>query len=242
MKVIGVTMRGTQSLVAAMRLIHHAFLSVLTLALLCAACQRLSGGEASLMYQKLELKVDERFDSADDWLTYESDAGLLMAVERGAYRIRLNQRQYSWTQLPSRYDDSVVEAEVALFDDENAGYAGLACRLDPGNSGRGYYFLMSGDGHFSLRWGNGRSLDVIIAVQFSGAIKQGNAVNRMRAVCIGDYLALWVNGEFIAEARDHRADSGTVGLAAVLNRDGATMEAAFDDLKIWRAAAYADPP
>ena len=194
------------------------------------------------MYQKLELMVEDRFDAAGDWLTYASDDGLRMAVERGAYRIRLTQRKYSWTQLPMRYGDSVVEAEVALLAGGEAGYAGLACRLDPGNSGRGYYFLISGDGYLSLRWSNGRSLDNIVPARFSAAIKQGNAVNRVRAVCIGDYLALWINGEFIAEARDHRADSGTVGLAAVLNRDGATMEAAFDDLKIWRAAAYADPP
>ena len=204
--------------------------------LVCAGCGSLAPRESSLMYRKLELALDERFDASGKWLEYETDDGLRMRVERGAYRMRLTRRQFSWTQLPRRYEDVVAEADVALQHGGDAFYAGLACRLDAGNSGRGYYFLISGDGYFTIRWSNGRSLDDIVGARFSDAIKRGDGVNRMRAVCIGDYLALWINDVFVAEARDKRANAGAVGLAAALNRDGAALDTAIDNLKVWRAA------
>ena len=58
----------------------------------------------------------------------------------------------------------------------------------------------------------------------------------MRVVCIDDYLALWVNGKFVAEARDRRADTGAVGMAAVMNYAGRRLAVAYDDLKVWSAA------
>ena len=82
-----------------------------------------------------------------------------------------------------------------------------------GHSGRGYYFLISGDGHYTIRWSNGRSLDDIIPVGYSDAI-QRDAGNRLRAVCIGDYLALWINDVFVAEARDGRGRAGPVWLGS----------------------------
>ena len=58
----------------------------------------------------------------------------------------------------------------------------------------------------------------------------------MRVVCVDDYLALWVNGEFVADARDRRAAQGEVGLVGVMNCAGKRLTVDFDDLRLWRAA------
>lgn len=208
--------------------------------LLAASCQslleRVSAGERpSVGFRYLDLLYSDSFDETGDWRTYERD-DLSMTVAAGSYRISLAARQYVWTQLPTLYEDIVLEAEVRQLSDFEHNAFGIACRLDPANSGRGYYFLIGGDGYYSIRWSNGRSLDEIVRARQSSAIKRGASRNRIKALCLGDYLALWVNGHFVAEARDSRANAGAAGLAAVMNYRGKTLSVAFDELKIWRSA------
>ena len=148
----------------------------------------------------------------------------------------LNARQYVWVQTPTLYQDTVIEVEARQLSEFDHNAFGIACRLDPGNSGRGYYFLIGGDGYFTIRWSNGRSLDDIVPARSSNAINTGQANNRIRAVCVEDYLALWINDRFVAEARDNRATQGAVGLAAAMNYQGERLDVSFDDLKIWTAA------
>ena len=213
----------------------------LVLILLTASCQPIAerlGASAgpSLGFTYLNLLYSDAFDDAGDWMTYAGGDNLHMAVQDGSYRIWLATRQYVWTQLPASYDDVVIEADLRQLSDFDHNAYGIACRLDPANSGRGYYFLIGGDGYYSIRWSNGRSLDAIVSAQPSGLINRVQSANRMKAICVGDYLGLWINGQFVAEARDSRASHGAVGLSAVMNYAGQAVEVAFDDLKIWRSA------
>ncbi len=189
----------------------------------------------SVGFRYLDQLVSESFDSVGSWRSYDGGRDLTMNVERGAYHIVLNRRKYVWTQLPRRFDDIVIEAVVEQHSDFDHNAFGIACRLDPANSGRGYYFLIGGDGYYTIRWSNGGSLDDIVSARSSDAINRGKASNRVRAACIADYLALWINDRFVAEARDKRAQSGAVGLAAVMNYAGKQLEVSFDDLKIRQA-------
>ena len=66
------------------------------------------------------------------------------------------------------------------------------------------------------------------------AIQQGRGINRIRIVCVDDYLALYVNGQFVAEARDSLFASGYAGLTAAVP-EGGEVDVRFDDLVI-RAA------
>lgn len=187
-------------------------------------------------YRYLDLAVDETFDHIGDWRGYDDGDALSMNVEDGAYRMDLTGSQYVWTQTSASYRDVIIEATAAQISDYDYNAFGIACRLDPANSGRGYFFLISGDGHYSIRWSDGRSLDSIVSAAPSGWIHAGKAANRIRAVCIDDYLALWINGQFAAEARDRRAAQGVVGLAGLMNYEGRRLAVEFDDLKIWHAA------
>lgn len=215
----------------------HLYLVFILLATSCQSIlERLSTGAApSVGFRYVDLVYSDNFDDAGDWTRYDGGDNLQMAVEDGSYRIWLATRQYVWTQLPDTFDDVVIEAQVRQLSDFDHNAYGIACRLDPANSGRGYYFLIGSDGYYSIRWSNGRSLDKIVSAKPSGVINRGSSGNRMKAICAGDYLALWINDQFVAEARDSRASAGAVGLTAVMNYAGRTVEVAFDDLKIWQS-------
>lgn len=191
-------------------------------------------------YRYLELIAEETFSSINDWRTYDGGENLLMGVTDGVYRIDLSQRQIVWTQAPIPSENVVIEATVTQRSEYKHNAYGIACRLDSSNSGRGYYFLISGDGFYTIRWNNGRSLDDIIQATPSDAIKIGQATNQIRAVCIDDYLGLWVNDKFVAEAYDKRASNGVVGLSGVMNYEGRNLTVEFDDVKVWHATFFSD--
>lgn len=186
-------------------------------------------------YRYIELAVDDAFESQGAWRGYDG-AGVFLGARNGKYLIDFLGRRYVWTQQDTLLADVVLEADFQQTSPDDNNAFGLACRLDPANTGRGYYFLISGDGYASIRWSNGRSLEPIVPAQPSARIKRSGARNRLRAVCIGQYLALWVNDQFLVEARDRRASNGAVGLAGVMNVEGRRLTLEIDNLEAWRAA------
>lgn len=199
----------------------------------CGALPRQSTPTAGYRYQ--DLLLDEHFESGRAWRSYDGGAELWLGVAEGAYRINLHSKRYVWTQHDQLASDTVIEAETRQLSAYDHNAYGLACRLDPANSGRGYFLLISGDGYASIRWSDGRALQAIVPAFPSQHIHQGAARNRIRAICIGDYLALWVNDEFVAEARDRRASAGHIGLAGAMNYAGQGLSVEFDDLRVWSA-------
>jgi len=189
----------------------------------------------SVGYRYLDQIANERFDSVGQWRTYDGGDDLYMSVADGVYTIDLSVKQVVWTQAPIQHSDVMVEVTTRQKSDYNYNAYGVACRLASDNSGRGYYFLISGDGHYTIRWNNGRSLDDIIAMTPSDEINKGQARNHIRAICIDDYLALWINGEFVAEARDSRSSQGFIGLSGFMGYNNQNLTVEFDDLNAWNA-------
>lgn len=215
-------------------------ISVGCLLLLAAACSALEevvapANSPSQGFRYLELLLEDDFAVGGAWRGYAAD-DLFLGVADGVYKIDFVGRKYVWTQVEAQYADVVIEADLTQVSDFDHNAFGLACRLDPANSGRGYYFLISGDGYASIRWSDGRSLQPIAKAQPSAHVKRGVASNRVRVVCIGDYLALWVNDEFVVEARDGRAVAGAVGMAGVMNYAGQGLTVTIDDVKVWLVA------
>ena len=71
-----------------------------------------------------------------------------------------------------------------------------------------------------------------IGPALSSFIRTGtNAVNRVRAECIGSVQRLYVNGEFVTELVDATHAKGVVGLA-VSSLAGQFSEVAFDNLLV----------
>lgn len=97
--------------------------------------------------------------------------------------------------------------------------------------GDGYLFLIQGNGQFAIMRSRGRNLTPLVNWQQSNKINQGAARNSIRAVCVGTYLAMYINGEFVADATDDTYREGQVGLAAsAATRLGTVIE--FDNLSV----------
>lgn len=167
-------------------------------------------------------QIDYAPDESGDGAAYRIQAGVAGFVN-GSYR----------GSLPP---DVIVEADAFPLSDTRKGIYGLTCRLD--SQGYGYYFLVSPDGNASIRYlAPGRDV-ALVKWQEHGAIEQGKRLNRLRAVCIGDYLALYVNGEFVADARDSRRSQGTISMTAALTTRSTdpVMDVIFDNVRVWAGA------
>lgn len=160
--------------------------------------------------------------------------GILFRVEDGAYRARSQQQGFIAGLNGQRHTNVVIEVETTQLSDAINNAYGVMCRASGNNDGDGYYFLISGDGYFSVRRGMTERVDGLVDWTTTSAVNQFRGINRIRAVCIDDYLALYVNGQFLAEARDSRYTDGYAGLTAAVVRGG-TVDIAFDDLTIWAA-------
>ena len=127
------------------------------------------------------------------------------------------------TSEPTEAAES-ADAESADEDQENL------------PNGDGYMFLIRGDGNYAIMRARGRNLTPLVDWTASDLINQGPGRNELRAVCMGDYFALFINGEFVGDATDTTYETGQVGLAAsAYNRLGVRIE--FDDLVVHEANA-----
>jgi hypothetical protein len=99
------------------------------------------------------------------------------------------------------------------------------------NNGDGYVFLVEGSGRFAIMRSKGGSVTPLVNWTDSAVINKGPAQNQIRAVCMGDYLALYVNGQFLGDATDDTYTQGQAGLVgASADRLGLLVQ--FDNLTI----------
>jgi hypothetical protein len=126
-------------------------------------------------------------------------------------------RGYVWSLNNEPHRDVIVSARVRQTEGRLGNGFGLICRAD--EQGNGYYFLISSDQYFSISVGTSARNDLfqLVPWQYHSAIRRGRVTNELRAVCAGDYLALFINDVFVAETTDREFESGMLGvtLAAV---------------------------
>jgi hypothetical protein len=200
--------------------------------LLFAACQPVPTERVALG----DVLARVGFDAAYEWEQY-ANAGQRVdfSIEDGEYHARAWDGGFAWALNARQHTDVVIQADVRQLSEDANNAFGLMCRASPTNNGDGYFFFIGGDGTYSIRRGAGRQVDYLLPFTRTNAIRQGRAINRIRIVCVEDYLALYVNGEFVAETRDSRYLEGYAGLTAAVP-EGGEVDVLFDDLTIWSAA------
>ena len=141
-----------------------------------------------------------------------------------------------WTVGYQLFSDLVMDVsttQVSAAPNDNNGY-GLMCRLQPGASGDGYAFLISGDGYYSIQLITKGDYEPLVEWATSPVVNQGNSFNQLRVICDGTYLALIVNGELLAEANDANYTEGDIAfVAGTLEPD--PTEIHFDNLVVYSA-------
>jgi hypothetical protein len=135
-------------------------------------------------------------------------------------------------------DDATDEAAEATEEAtaEATLEVGGTSEIAAAGEGDGYLFLIQGTGSFSILRARGRVVTPLVDWTNSDAIKPGPAKNHLRAVCVNDYLAFYVNEQFVGDVIDDTYATGQVGLAAsASNRLGVRVE--FDNLQVSEATA-----
>lgn len=194
----------------------------------------------SVQVQRGDVLLHEDFSDASAWESYSNTQQRIdFGIVDGVYRARAADETMMWALNETVHEDVVIEVEATQISDFRDNAYGLMCRASPTNNGNGYYFLISGDGQFTIRRGSADQIRALIPWRASSAIRQDKGINRIRIVCVGDYLALYVNEEFIAEVRDDLYRSGYAGLSAAVTANG-EVDVEFDDLTIWSASIPAN--
>jgi hypothetical protein len=130
---------------------------------------------------------------------------------------------------PRVFSDLVIDvysSQVASSPDNVNAY-GVMCRVQ--RNGDGYLLRISGDGQYAIQRVLDDNFEYLVEWTESDVINQGNAANHIYAVCDGTRLALYANGELLAEAEDDAFAEGDIGLTATTFGSVAT-EVHFDNL------------
>ncbi len=176
---------------------------------------------------------DDFSDPASGWDVVEAegekDTHSSVGYKSGAYAIVTEGR--GWVEMggSNQYlSDVVIDVDATLISAPpgNWAYYGVGCRT--GGFG-GYYLYVDRDGTYGIVKINRGEFDWLVDWRESAAIRQENETNHLRVVCAGSYLALYANGELLAETWDDFYKHGEVVLAAASGGDG-PAEIHFDTL------------
>jgi hypothetical protein len=207
-------------------------LSLTLASLVLVACQP---AQPMRSFDVIAPLYNETFDEQGVWNDIETVGALLRVVD-GAYRgIMSIEDRFIWgvDEDEDKHTNVIVEVEATVNSNYGRGMYGVMCRAGV-NSSRGYHFLLSMDGAFSIRRSDGRLLNPIVPWQDNPAIPTETGRHRLRAVCIDDYLALYVNGTFIADVRDELLTEGYAGVMLGVAGQG-EADVAFDNLTVYEA-------
>ena len=184
-----------------------------------------------------QILLMESFSSDDGtWNTgmWPDEAGEDVITD-GEYRMTLYEDNYMiWSQtFDLGTPDVVMQVETRLYAGSDENSHGFVCRyVDPNN----FYFLSIGnDGWYSID----KYVDDVyenLASNYASSGVIDPVSNLVRAECNGSYLALWSNGELLAEVEDSSLPEGRIGLyTRSWDEDDITI--AFDNFDVFSAVS-----
>lgn len=192
-----------------------------------------NAGEEGLLF------FDDFSDVNSGWYTNGDPASPGLYSSDG-YRLIKEQPQGAVWALPGRiFTDVRVEVKTTKQGGEDDNWFGVMCRVQGTTQTGNFYILMiSSDGYFGIGKKTGDILELIgqDKMLLHPAINKGNATNLISAICAGNRLTLYVNGEFVVETTDADYTSGQVGILA------GTFEVAGTDILFDDFAVYAEAP
>jgi len=196
----------------------------LILVLLMSGCAR--GGGQNVLFQ-------DRFDNPRSGWGADQRDEFERGYENGEYFIELRTPDwFAWAHAGGQFADASVEVNAHLASGAPDGHFGVLCRyVDAENF---YYFAVSADGYYAIFRRAGGTMKILTG-DGSGMLPspaiRADERNHIRAVCRGDSLSLYVNGEMVATVSDDTLTRGYVGLGAGSGPGGNTL-VRFDDFVV----------
>ena len=208
----------------------------------------LVGGMATMIPQTLEtqtnnnpissdeiIMTDDFSDTTSGWETYSDEYGT-SGYSDGGYLVKsIIKEQYMWGGAGVDLADVQVDVDATVLETVAKGYDayGIDCRLQ--ENGDGYGFRITSDGYVAISiYANGEGQTLVDWTETSSIYTDGR-VNHIGAVCAGETLQLWVNGDKVIETTDSTFSHGDIALSAVGFNDG-TVQVLFDNLVVKKAS------
>jgi hypothetical protein len=171
-----------------------------------------------------EILYQEEFESnTTGWDRVSNDNGI-MDYDGGGYRMLVQRAGYNiWSTPEKDFNDTRVEVDVFRLRGPSENRMGLMCRYQNGDY---YFFVISNDGFYAIgKYIGGQTLLLGQTEMQSTEFIEKDAVNHLRADCIGDTLTFYINYNEVASVQDSDFPNGDVGLLT-----GAFSEAGVDVL------------
>jgi hypothetical protein len=198
-------------------------LSAFLLLLILSACSSVAIPMAPPATPGDILYQEEFENNTTGWDRVANENGV-MDYDGGGYRILVQQPSFNlWSTPEKDFQDVRVEADVFRLSGPEENRAGLMCRYQNGDY---YFFVISNDGFYAIgKFIGGQTLLLGQTSMEASDFIQMEAVNHLRADCIGDTLTFYVNYNEVAAAQDTDFANGDVGVLA-----GAFSQAGVDVL------------
>ncbi len=168
---------------------------------------------------------DEFDASTTGWDRFANDGGIMDYFD-GGFRILVKQPILNFWSTPQKnFGDVRIEADAVKLAGPNENRMGLMCRYQGGNY---YFFIISDDGYYAIgKFVKGQTTLLGQSEMQPTPLVQSNAVNHLRADCIGSALTFYLNGNQVAIVQDGDLKSGDVGvLAGTFSQPG--VDVSFD--------------
>jgi hypothetical protein len=179
------------------------------------------------------LYSDDFSDPESGW--YEGSFGdREYRYEKGEYVMLVKKNDLAaWVVGPQeRFTDFTLEADVRLVEGPEIAEMGLVFRLR--EEGNFYFFRVNGYGQYIVSKNvNGEWQEIAgMGLVTSPHIKTGGATNRLKVVCRGPQIALYVNDHYLTTVSDDSFSEGKIGLIAAAIKYPEPVEVAFDNLVV----------
>lgn len=181
--------------------------------------------EKKIIYQ------EDDFSNIDSCFDVFSDSTVRLFAENDAYHIAVQIPIYfGWTFCDREIRNFVMEVDATVVSGpSNNNYAyGIVFRRDSTTEGF-YAFLISGDGYYSFSGIYPDDYYPLLAWSPIREIKQGEQINHLKVVAVGDQFELYVNNALVGLVRENTLKSGPFGFI-VETFDDPEVEVVFDNL------------
>lgn len=178
---------------------------------------------------------EDDFDDPHSGFAEKSYAHGRWFYQDGRYGIEVTRENWAMWTAQGNYSDFVMEVDVT--SQQEVGRAGVIFRV----GGGGYQFYnwrISTDGQYILEKSVGQEAEqsdweTILPWQKSPHIRTGLATNRLRVICVGSEIWLYVNGYYLDTVRDKSFTTGGMGMIAENFAGGRHILFHFDNLRVY---------
>ncbi|MFB0538237.1 MAG: tetratricopeptide repeat protein [Anaerolineae bacterium] len=186
------------------------------------------------------LAWQDNFSTPEGGWGETSDLQSVKKYENGQYHISVNASElFIWSTAGQDLADFMVEIEATQVSGPNDNGYGLLFRFQ--DDQHFYRFDISGDGFYLLSKRSEYQWVTLVDWTAAPVIHKGQATNRLKVICQGSQISLYVNDRHLTDISDVSYSHGDIGLfAGTLSQGG--VHISFDNLKVWAPEGAAVTP